>query len=117
MTPTPRRIPLNEIAAHLRTRRSLPPEMVRVVERSRADYEAKHALVRGLIDTLYVNLGSALKVDPSAFAQVPADVIDQLIASGDAAKALTEFPKTEITIDFRSTVTINGVPIPDEDTE
>ncbi|MGK9054188.1 hypothetical protein [Neorhizobium petrolearium] len=115
MTSTPRPIPLNEIAARLRTRPNVSPLLVQLAAKNRAELEAKRALIRSCIETFQKGLGAVYNVDPRVFAQVPADVIEHLIAAGIKANALSEIPKTEISIDYRSIVTVNGVPVPDEE--
>ncbi len=108
-----------EIVEHLRSKHRVSPELQRLVEQNRrqfeGDREAFRAVAREIIGDAQKRLATALKLDPHAFAQVPDDVLDQLHKATQAAKALEEIPGTKINFSFSSEVTVNGLRVPDEE--
>lgn len=114
-----RKLTHSEIVEHLRSKHRVSPEIQQLVEASRRKCErerdAFRAVARDIIEAFKQQMASALKLDLHAFAQIPDDVLDQLHAASQTAKALDGVPGTKINVTFTSEVTVNGVRVPDEE--
>jgi len=116
--PVKRKLSMPEIVEKLRSKHRLSPEVQQLVAQHRRRFEGErdafHAVARGIIDDAQKRLATALSLDPKAFAQVPDDVLDQLLASNQIMKALEEVPGAKMHVSFTSEVTVNGVRVSDE---
>ncbi|MDW5314093.1 hypothetical protein [Rhizobium sp. PL01] len=108
-----------EIVEHLRAKYRVSPEIQRLVEQTRRKHDGElkafRAVARGIISDAQQRLATARKLDPSAFAQVPDEVLDKLYTATQTAKTLEEIPGTKINFSFSSEVTVNGLRVPDEE--
>ncbi len=116
--PAPR-MALSELGEHLRNQHRQSPVWRELVEMSRRHHEAEvqafRAVTRGIIEGFRQQMASALKLDLHALVQIPDDVLDQLHAASQTAKALEGIPGMKINVTFTSEVTVNGVRVPDEE--
>ncbi|MBY2941405.1 hypothetical protein HF264_17065 [Rhizobium leguminosarum] len=112
-----RKLSMSEIATSLRDNHRLSPELQQLVEQNRRQHEGERnafrSVAQGIIGDFQKRIAAALKLDPQSFVQVPHDVIDGWFQTGGTATALAAVPGTKINIDFTSSVTVNGIPVPD----
>lgn len=117
----PRKMPAEDIPEFIRGKHRLSPAVQKIVDDNRRQHDEQsevfRAVARDIIENAQKQLAMALKLNLDAFAQVPDDVLDHLFATSRTAKALEEVPGTKITVSFASEVTVNGIRVPDEDTE
>ncbi|MBB3566090.1 hypothetical protein [Rhizobium sp. BK491] len=115
MSYQPRRTPLSEIveALHHRQRTSVANIVAQAHLKFESDRETYREVARDLIEGFHRKWANAFGLAPGAFAQIPADMLDQLIASTHTQKELALIPDAKISVDFTSTVTVNGRPLPE----
>ncbi|MBX4874443.1 hypothetical protein HJA89_16335 [Rhizobium bangladeshense] len=107
-------MPLSDISGHLRTRHQSSPTLQKLADQNRQQREEYRAVARGLIEGFQQQMAAAFKVDPRVFGQVPDFVVDQILATGTAAKSLVAIPGAQVNVTFTSEVTVNGVQLPDD---
>ena len=114
-----RPMPMSEVAESLRRKHRLLPALQQIIAQNRRCYEREREAVRAIthdfIERMQTHVATSLKLDPGVVCQMPDEVIDGLLSSLATLKALEDIPGTKINIDFTSTVTVNGVPLPDEE--
>ncbi len=109
--------PLSEIAEalHNRQRTSAANIVAQAHLKLESDREAYRKLARDLIEGFNRKWANAFDLGPGAFAEIPAVVLDQMIASSRTQKKLASIPDAKISVSFASTVTVNGQPLPDDE--
>ncbi|MFC6448429.1 hypothetical protein [Shinella zoogloeoides] len=111
-----RPIPLSRIADHIRSQHTLSPAIQKLIEDNRAHFESQraafHDAARSVIDAWQTRWAEAFNLDPAQFAELPAEVIEQMIATSRTMEACADIPGAKISVTFTSTVTVNGIPVP-----
>ena len=116
---TQRKLTGPEIVEYLRNKHRSSPAARQVTDQNHRHFDSLHQDLRDHTRTLFEawqrKYANAFDFDPRVFTELPASALDQAVRSGWTMNALAGRPDVKLRVDFTSSITINGVPLTDDE--